>query len=100
MNNMKPQHNIGCEVLEKDKDVVVLKRVLPKRYGKRRQDVEMSLPKLSVHYFDTEEIQRLQEIALQISERKSRLTVKHSRMYKILSFFNLSDIIHLYIKRG
>lgn len=100
MNNMKPQHNIGFEVLEKDKDVVVLKRVLPKRYGKRRKDVEMSLPKLSVHYFDTEEIQRLQEIALQISERKSRLTVKHSRMYKILSFFNLSDIIHLYIKRG
>ena len=97
---MKPQHNIGFEVLEKDKDVVVLKRVLPKRYGKRRKDVEMSLPKLSVHYFDTEEIQRLQEIALQISERKSRLTVKHSRMYKILSFFNLSDIIHLYIKRG
>lgn len=97
---MKPQHNIGFEVLEKDKDVVVLKRVLPKRYGKRRKDVEMSLPKLSVHYFDTEEIQRLQEIALQISERKLRLTVKHSRMYKILSFFNLSDIIHLYIKRG
>ena len=70
MDNMKTQHNIGFEVLKKDKDVVVLKRVLPMKNGKRRKDVEMSLPKLSVHYFDTEELQHLQEIALQISKRK------------------------------
>ena len=89
MDNMKTQHNIGFEVLKKDKDVVVLKRVLPMKNGKRRKDVEMSLPKLSVHYFDTEELQRLQEIALQISERKSQLVIKHSIMYRILSFFKL-----------
>ena len=39
--------------------------------------------------FDTEELQRLQEIALQISERKSQLVIKHSIMYRILSFLKL-----------
>ena len=89
MDNMKTRHNIGFEVLKKDRDVVVLKRVLPMKKGKRRKEVEMSLPKLSVHYFDTEELQRLQEIALQISERKSQLVIKHSIMYRILSFLKL-----------
>ena len=62
---------------------------LPMKNGKRRKDVEMSLPKLSVHFFDTEELQSLQEIAMQISKRKSQLVIKHSIKYKILSFFKL-----------
>ena len=89
MDRMKVIPNIGFEVLKKDNDVVVLKRVLPMKNGKRRRNVEMSLPKLSVHYFDTEELLRLQEIALQISERKSKLELKHSIPYKILTFFVL-----------
>lgn len=88
MYNMKTRHNIGFEVLKKDRDVVVLKRVLPMKKGKRRKEVEMSLPKLSVHYFDTEDLLHLQEIASQISERNSQL-VKQSIKYKILSFFKL-----------
>ncbi len=86
---MKTQHNIGFEVLKKDKDVVVLKRVLPRKNGKRRKNVEMSLPKLSVHYFDKNELHCLQEIALRISEKRSQLVIKHSIKYKILSLFKL-----------
>lgn len=87
INKMKTYHNIGFEVLKKDQDVVVLKRVLPKKHGKRQKNIEMSLPKLSIHYFDTDDLQRLQKIALRLSETKSKMAIKNSIRYKILSLF-------------
>ena len=84
---MKTSRSIGFEVLKKDNGVIILKRVLPMKKGKRRNDVEMALPKLSIHYFDEEELERLQLIALKISEKKLQMKIKHSIKYKILSFF-------------
>ncbi len=70
MDNMKKaSHNIGFEVLRKSEDVVVLKRVLSSKRGRRRED-ERFLPKLSVHYFEAKEAERLQSLAAEISERQ------------------------------
>lgn len=92
---MKTSQNIGFEILKKDDDVIVLKRVLPLKKGKRRENIEMTLPKLSVHYFSIREIEHLQQIALDLSERKTSQRVKRTIKSKIISFFKLTDSIFL-----
>jgi len=86
MDNMKKtSHNIGFEVLRKSEDVVVLKRVLSSKRGRRRED-ERFLPKLSVHYFEVQEAERLQNLANEISERQRQVKTLtgYRRMLNIL----------------
>lgn len=92
---MKTLQNIGFEILKKDDDVIILKRVLPLKKGKRRENIEMTLPKLSVHYFGVREVEHLQQIALELSERKSSKRVRRTIKSKIMSFFKLTDSIFL-----
>lgn len=61
--------NIGFEVLEDTGTEIILKRVLKQRTNKSRYDEEMALPKVSVHYFDEEDLKQLQEIAFKLSTR-------------------------------
>lgn len=59
--------NIGFEILEDTGTEVVLKRVLKQHTNKSRYNEEIALPKVSVHYFDEEDLKQLQEIASQLS---------------------------------
>lgn len=59
--------NIGFEVLEDTGTEIVLKRVLKQRTNKSRYNEEMALPKVSVHYFEEDDLKQLQEIASQLS---------------------------------
>lgn len=60
-------NKVGFEVLEDTGTEIILKRVLKQRTKKSRYDEEMALPKLSVQYFEEEELKRLQEIARRLS---------------------------------
>ncbi len=88
---MKNQQNIGFEVLEKNDEEVVLKRVLSPRKGKRRVDIELSLPKVSIKYFDTNELEGLQDIASDITKRLVEKRQKHSLKLKIISILRLNS---------
>ena len=88
---MKNQQNIGFEVLEKNDEEVVLKRVLSPRKGKRRVDIELSLPKVSIKYFDTNEVEGLQDIASDITKRLVEKRQKHSLKLKIISILRLNS---------
>ncbi len=88
---MKNPQNIGFEVLEKNDEEVVLKRVLSPRNGKSRVDIELSLPKLSVKYFDANELEGLQDIASAITKRLVEKRQKHSLRFKIISLLRLNS---------
>lgn len=88
---MKNLQNIGFEVLEKNDEEVVLKRVLSPRKGKRRVDIELSLPKVSIKYFDTNELEGLQDIASDITKRLVEKRQKHSLKLKIISILRLNS---------
>lgn len=75
---MKNLQNIGFEFLEKNDEEVVLKRVLSPKKGKSRIDIELSLPKLSIQYFDVNDLEELQEIASTITKRLVAKRQKHS----------------------
>ena len=79
MDNMKKtSHNIGFEVLRKSEDVVVLKRVLSSKRGRRRED-ERFLPKLSVHYFEAKEAERLQSLAAELNAKADKMIEDYSK---------------------
>ena len=88
---MKNQQNIGFEVLEKNDEEIVLKRVLSPLKGKRRVDIELSLPKVSIKYFDTNELEGLQDIASDITKRLVEKRQKHSLKLKIISILRLNS---------
>lgn len=86
---MKNIPNIGFELLEKNDEEVVLKRVLSPKNGKSRIDVELSLPKLSIQYFDVNELEGLQEIASNITKHLVEKRRRHSLKLKIISLLRL-----------
>lgn len=86
---MKNLQNIGFELLEKNDEEVVLKRVLSPKNGKSRIDIELSLPKLSIQYFDVNELEGLQEIASTITKRLVERRQKRSLKLKIISLLQL-----------
>lgn len=86
---MKNIPNIGFELLEKNDEEVVLKRVLSSKNGKSRIDVELSLPKLSIQYFDVNELEGLQEIASNITKHLVEKRQRHSLKLKIISLLRL-----------
>ncbi len=81
-------NRIGFEVLEDTGTEIILKRVLKQRTKKSRYDEEMALPKLSVQYFEEEELKRLQEIAMELSviinKRKKEELSYWSKILKFL----------------
>jgi hypothetical protein len=86
MIDMKKSRNIGFDVLNKDKGAVVLKRVLPTTNRRRQAHAETFLPKLSVHYFEVRDVERLQSLAAEISERQrqAKNSTGYRRMLNIL----------------
>lgn len=86
---MKNLQNIGFELLEINDEEVVLKRVLSPKNGKSRIDIELSLPKLSIQYFDVNELEGLQEIASTITKRLVEKRQKRSLILKIISLLRL-----------
>lgn len=86
---MKNLQNIGFELLEKNDEEVVLKRVLSPKNGKSRIDIELSLPKLSIQYFDVKELEGLQEIASTITKRLVEKRQKRSLKLRIISLLRL-----------
>lgn len=89
---MKNLQNIGFELLEKNDEEVVLKRVLSRKNGKRRSDIELSLPKLSIQYFDVNELEGLQDIASTITKSLVEKRQKHNLKFKIISLLRLSNV--------
>lgn len=83
-------NKVGFEVLEDTGTEIILKRVLKQRTKKSRYDEEMALPKLSVQYFEEEELKHLQEIArrlyITINQRKQE---KLSYWSKVLRFIGI-----------
>ncbi len=84
-------HQIGFEVLEDNGDSITLKRVLKKKTAaKNRYNEEMALPKLTVHYFDKDEIQKLQEIEKELIAEFT--TYRKVSIYKkVISFILRND---------
>lgn len=61
--------NIGFEVMEDTGTEIVLKRVLKQLPNKKsRYKEEMALPKLSVPYFDDNDLLQLQKIAIEVTK--------------------------------
>ena len=83
-------NKVGFEVLEDTGTEIILKRVLKQRTKKSRYDEEMALPKLSVQYFEEEELKHLQEIArrlyITINQREQE---KLSYWSKVLRFIGI-----------
>jgi hypothetical protein len=64
------EKNIGFEVLSENEENIVYKRVLTSNIpSKEKYKREMSLPKVTMHYFDIEDIEKLQRIQSQIAEK-------------------------------
>ena len=85
-NSSERSEGIGFDVLNKDKGAVVLKRVLPTTNRRRQAHAETFLPKLSVHYFEVRDVERLQSLAAEISERQrqAKNSTGYRRMLNIL----------------
>lgn len=84
-------HQIGFEVLEDNGDSITLKRVLKKKVTvKNRYNEEMALPKLTVNYFDKDEVRKLQEIEKEIIAELS-ICKKVSIYKKVISFILRND---------
>ena len=89
---METSHNyIRFEVLSKDEDTIVLKRVISskKRKPKEKEKIEMSLPKLSVHYFDIEKLEYLQSIATNLNNETLKKEAKKNFIYRLFDFFKI-----------
>lgn len=71
MTKVFTPNKVGFEVLENTGTEIILKRVLKQRpnSNKSRYRDEMALPKLSIHYFEGDDLRQLQEIAIRISSR-------------------------------
>lgn len=83
-------NKVGFEVLEDTGTEIILKRVLKQRTRKSRYDEEMALPKLSVQYFEEEEVKRLQEIAKSLSVNiNQRRQEELSYWPKVLRFLGI-----------
>ena len=83
-------NKVGFEVLEDTGTEIILKRVLKQRTKKSRYDEEMALPKLSVQYFEEEELKRLQEIARRLSVTiNQRKQEELSYWSKVLRFLGI-----------
>lgn len=64
------ENKLGFEVVEETDDNIVFKRVLQgKMSAKEKKKKEMHLPKVTFHYFDKEDIERLQEIQSQLADK-------------------------------
>lgn len=62
------EKNIGFEILKDNNEHVVFKRVLsPNIPSKVRKKREMELPKLTVSYFNREDIEKLQALQAEIA---------------------------------
>ena len=83
-------NKVGFEVLEDTGTEIILKRVLKQRTKKSRYDEEIALPKLSVQYFEEEELKRLQEIARRLSVTiNQRKQEELSYWSKVLRFLGI-----------
>ncbi len=61
------EKNVGFEVLSKNEDGVTFKRVLStKRPAKENRKIENSLPKVTIRYFDKDDIERLNKIQVEL----------------------------------
>lgn len=87
----KNMNNIGFDILEKTEEEVVLKRVLPSKNGKSRLEDELALPKLAIQYFEIDELEQLQTIAEELTQRLANIRKKRSLRYKIASIFGFSN---------
>ncbi|MBK8514670.1 MAG: hypothetical protein IPL56_20930 [Saprospiraceae bacterium] len=64
------EKNVGFEVLTENEDGVTFKRVLStKRPAKENRKIEMGLPKVTIHYFDKDDIERLNKIQIELAEK-------------------------------
>jgi hypothetical protein len=64
------EKNVGFEVLTENEDGVTFKRVLStKRPAKENRKIEMELPKVTIHYFDKDDIERLNKIQIELAEK-------------------------------
>lgn len=73
--------NVEFEVLSENEDGVIFKRVLKKNISaKEKKKREMNLPKVTIHYFDEEDLEELHKIQYQISEK---YVVKQGNMFSI-----------------
>ncbi len=84
-------YHIGFEVLSKDENTIILKRVISprNRKNKDKEKIEMSLPKLSVHYFDVTELEHLQSIALELNNGTNKKETNKNFLYKLLELFRI-----------
>lgn len=64
MNKEEARTKIGFEVLRKDDNSVTFKRVIPNRNRDKKQTraIELDLTKVTVKYFDKEDLVHLQKI--------------------------------------
>ena len=64
MNKSKTRTNIGFEVLRKDDNSVTFKRVIPQRNRNEKETraIELDLTKVTVKYFDKDDLVHLQKI--------------------------------------
>jgi hypothetical protein len=64
------EKKLGFEVAEETADNIVFKRVLTgKMSAKEKKKKEMLLPKVTFHYFDQEDIDRLQAIQAELADK-------------------------------
>jgi hypothetical protein len=68
--NKSTEKKLGFEVVKETDENIVFKRVIKgKMSAKMKKKKEMHLPKVTFHYFDQEDIERLQLIQEEIAER-------------------------------
>ena len=75
MSKQQNDVKVGFETLSEDENSIVLKRVLTRQGSKKdKSEIEMSLPKLTLHLFDEEDLQRLKEIEEELSSKSKSKT--------------------------
>jgi hypothetical protein len=81
---------IEFEVLSENDDSVVFKRVLKKNIpAKEKKKREMNLPKVTIHYFDEEDLEELHKIQNQLSEK---YVVKEGNVF-VISLKAIADFL-------
>ena len=69
------KRNVGFEILTENEEAITFKRVLTKnRPVKDNRKIEMSLPKVTIQYFDEDDIERLNEIQIKLATRNKKNT--------------------------
>lgn len=64
------EKKLGFEVLKETDENIVYKRVLPGNMSaKEKRKREKTLPVVTLHYFDKDDIERLQKIQTQLAEK-------------------------------